>query len=173
MSLLSTRLKSLKARDVMTERLVVLRPDDTIQSAASLLRDLHISGAPVVDDSGAPIGLLSTADIIPAVAARLRAGAAAPGPAGNADWPEICELLSSETTRDQAGGADRVDRWMSRRLVSVRDDLPLVEVARVMCDGHWHRVTVIDAQSRLVGIVSTMDVLAAVVQAADEAAVSQ
>ena len=57
---------------------------------------------------------------------------------------------------------------MSRRLISVREDTPLVELARFMCDGHWHRVTVIDSQGRLNGIVSTMDILAALVQTADE-----
>ena len=47
---------------------------------------------------------------------------------------------------------------------------PLVEVARVMCDGHWHRVPVVDDGGALCGIISTMDVLAALVNAADESA---
>jgi CBS-domain-containing membrane protein len=166
MSLMTRRLKALTARDVMTERLVVLRPEDTIQHAANLLRDLHISGAPVVDQAGTPIGLLSTTDIVPAVAARLRGGQ--PGTGGGNEWADLCALFAADSAGVLPVGEDRVGRWMSRKLVSVRDDLPLIEVARVMCDGHWHRVTVIDAQSRLRGIVSSMDVLAAVVQAADE-----
>ena len=61
-----------------------------------------------------------------------------------------------------------VSRHMSRRTVSVSEETSLVEIARLMCDGHWHRVLVVDAQGRLRGLVSTMDVLAALVQAADE-----
>jgi CBS-domain-containing membrane protein len=39
-----------------------------------------------------------------------------------------------------------------------------------MCDGHWHRVPVVDDAGALCGIISTMDVLAALVNAADESA---
>ena len=74
--------------------------------------------------------------------------------------------LGGHVRKGEAG--ELVTKWMSRRLVSVRETTPLVEVARVMCDGHWHRVTVVDDSGRLKGIVSTMDVLAALVQAADE-----
>jgi predicted transcriptional regulator len=166
------RLGTLTARDIMTERLVVLRDGDTIQHAANLFRDLHISGAPVVNDAGVPVGLLSISDIVPAVAARMTS-LARPEPGGapsrESEWAEICDLLNAGSTQAEAGAAEPVGKWMSRRLVSVREDTMLVDVARVMCDGHWHRVTVTDAQGRLRGIVSTMDVLAALVQAADEA----
>jgi predicted transcriptional regulator len=166
---LSERLATLTAHDIMTEKLVLLRENDTIQHAANLFRDLHISGAPVVDAGGKPVGLLSVMDIVPAVAARFGTETAAlPPQTREAEWEEICQILNSGGGRGEAG--ELVTRWMSRRLVSVRETTPLVDVARVMCDGHWHRVTVVDQSGRLKGIVSTMDVLAALVQAADEQA---
>ncbi len=170
MTNLSERLATLTAHDIMTEKLVLLGETDTIQHAANLFRDLHISGAPVVDDDGKPVGLLSVMDIVPAVAARFGTPAAgAPQPqTREAEWEEICQILNSGSGRGDAG--ELVTKWMSRRLVSVRETTPLVEVARIMCDGHWHRVTVVDESGRLKGIVSTMDVLAALVQAADEQA---
>jgi CBS-domain-containing membrane protein len=39
-----------------------------------------------------------------------------------------------------------------------------------MCEGHWHRVPVLDEVRKLVGMISTMDLLAAMVQAHDEPA---
>lgn len=164
---LSDRLATLTARDIMTEKLVLLEETDTIQHAANLFRDLHISGAPVVDVAGKPIGLLSVADIIPVVAARRTSMPAAPQ-SRQAEWEEICDILNSGGEQAATGARELVTRWMSRRLVSVREQTPVLEVARVMCDGHWHRVTVLDETGRLKGIVSTMDVLAALVQAADE-----
>ena len=171
MSNLSERLATLTAHDIMTEKLVLLDESDTSQHAANLFRDLHISGAPVVNAEGKPIGLLSVMDIVPAVAARLATPAVEPRPqTREAEWEEICQILNSGENRGAAG--ELVTRWMSQRLVSVWETTPLVDVARVMCDGHWHRVTVIDESGRLKGIVSTMDVLAALVHAADEQAKS-
>jgi CBS-domain-containing membrane protein len=167
MTNLPERLSTLTARDIMTEKLVLLGETDTLQHAANLFRDLHISGAPVVNAAGKPVGLLSVMDIVPAISARLGVPASSASPPTlEAEREEICQILNSGSHRAEA--AELVTRWMTRRLVSVRDSTPLVEVARVMCDGHRHRVTVVDHTGRLIGIVSTMDVLAALVHAADE-----
>lgn len=165
------RLGTLTAHDIMTEKLILLRETDTIQHAANLFRDLHISGAPVIDGAGIPVGVLSVSDIVPAVAARLSTAPSTPGPQSReAEWAEACNLLTSGARQREAGAEELVSRWMSRRLVSVRETASLVDVARVMCNGHWHRVTVVDARGKLRGIVSSMDVLAALVTAADEGA---
>jgi len=170
MTNLSDRLATLTAHDIMTEKLVLLEETDTVQHAANLFRDLHISGAPVVNAGGQPVGLLSVSDIITAVAAQLDAPPSGSRPqTREAEWAEICEILNFAGSGARAVGGEPVTRWMSRRLVSVRENTPLVEVARIMCGGHWHRVTVIDETGRLAGIVSTMDVLASLVHAADEA----
>ena len=147
MTSLSERLATLTARDIMTEKLVLLEESDTVRHAANLFRDLHISGAPVVNAEGQPIGLLSVMDIVPVVGARLETPAAGPQPLTHeSEWEEICQILNSGENR--AAGGELVTRWMSRRLVSVRETTPLIEVARVMCDGHWHRVTVLDDSGR-------------------------
>ena len=57
---------------------------------------------------------------------------------------------------------------MSDQVKSVRDLSPLVDVARRMCDGHRHRVPVVDVQARLCGMITAMDILAAMVNVADE-----
>ena len=51
------------ARDVMQTDVLVFRPDDSIQSAAEQLEEIGASGAPVVDDAGRLIGVLTTSDI--------------------------------------------------------------------------------------------------------------
>jgi CBS domain-containing protein len=148
----------------------LLREADSIQHASTLFRELHISGAPVVNDAGEPVGLLSLSDIMRAVlGGRSRAAGSQPAPADN-EWQALGALLGEDQGCRDSAAAEQVGSWMSRRLVSVRTTTPLVDVARVMCNGHWHRVTVVDEQGRLKGIVSTMDVLAALVQTADEAA---
>lgn len=165
------RLGSLTARDIMTEKLVLLTETDTIQYAASLFKEHRISGAPVVDAAGVAVGLLSVSDIIPVDAAHLREAVEhGKSQSRQAEWDEICALLGLHSQEGVSSGAELVSKHMARRLVSVGESTPLVEIARLMCVGHWHRVTVVDDQGRLRGIVSTMDLLAALVQTADELA---
>lgn len=54
----------MQARDIMTKALIVVSPGDTIQQLAKVLTDGGISGAPVIDDSGDLVGIVSEADVI-------------------------------------------------------------------------------------------------------------
>ncbi|MBV9615936.1 MAG: CBS domain-containing protein [Ktedonobacteraceae bacterium] len=52
------------ASDIMTRKVCTTRPETTVQELAQLLSREHISGAPVVDESGKIIGMVTEADII-------------------------------------------------------------------------------------------------------------
>ncbi len=160
MTTLPGRLGSLTASDVMTQEVVVIAETDSIQQAVGVLREHRITGAPVVDAAGRPVGMLSISDVIAAMESE-----EAPTPA-KGDDQAAWELFGHSAGEIKA--EETVAERMSRQLVSVSHDTPLVEVARVMCDGHWHRLTVTDADGSVCGIVSTMDLLAAVVNTADE-----
>ena len=54
----------LTARDIMTRSLITLSPESSIFDAMSTLMTKRISGAPVVDDSGLLIGVLSELDCL-------------------------------------------------------------------------------------------------------------
>jgi CBS domain-containing protein len=54
----------LKARDVMTPDVVSVSPDTSIRKLARLLLDSSISAVPVVDDQGAPVGMVSEGDLL-------------------------------------------------------------------------------------------------------------
>lgn len=167
MGVLPGRFDSLTARDVMTERLLVLHEHDTIAHAASVFLEQQISGAPVVESDGRVIGLLSLADIIPVQAPRLREAAEhGASPTLLAEWEELSRMLGTRTAMSNV--EELVSHYMTRELSVVQEDTSLLEVARVMCDNHRHRVLVLDDDHRLRGIVSTLDILAALVQVADE-----
>lgn len=50
--------------DVMTEEVLTLRPNTPFQEVAALLDANDIVAAPVVDDDGAPVGVVSAADVL-------------------------------------------------------------------------------------------------------------
>jgi len=54
----------MKAKDVMTRRVISIGPDATVLQAARLMLQHHISGLPVVDASGALVGILSEGDFL-------------------------------------------------------------------------------------------------------------
>ncbi|MAG92555.1 MAG: hypothetical protein CMJ48_02215 [Planctomycetaceae bacterium] len=163
---ISDRLGMLTARDVMTPNVIVVREDDSIESAVAALKAHHISGAPVVDAQGKFTGLLSVSDIVDGLTQ------------DNSDRPQVKLSHDHDTTTwplfDRAKpehiASGNVSECMTRLIASVNPDAHLVDVARVMCDGHWHRVPVVDEDNALCGMISTLDVLAALVNAADETA---
>ncbi len=54
----------MNARDVMTRDVVSVTSDTPMRKIAALLREKRISGVPVVDASGTPIGIVSEGDLI-------------------------------------------------------------------------------------------------------------
>jgi hypothetical protein len=54
----------MNARDVMSKPVVSVHPDTSFREIARMLLDKGISAVPVVDDKGAPIGMVSEADLI-------------------------------------------------------------------------------------------------------------
>ena len=165
MAILPGRLGTLAARDVMTKVVIVLSESDRIGSAISKLKESRITGAPVVDDTGKFVGILSISDLLRT--APLDAEVA-PTALAHEEGDTTWHLFESARPLTSESADERVRDRMSRRVTSISDGAPLVEVARVMCGGHWHRVPVVDDVGGLCGIISTMDVLAALVNAADE-----
>lgn len=73
------------------------------------------------------------------------------------DWQQVTEKLPLGTVR----------RYMTADVVSAAPQTPLPELARMMIDAHIHRVIVVDAERKPVGVVSSTDLLAAMAYAGD------
>jgi len=158
---IGARLRHLTANDVMSQRVVILNEEMPLDEAGLLLLEQKISGAPVVNEEGELSGVLSLTDL------------ALP----RHEHHEMQRVLlqeDPETHTAVLGKAreistpDLVRDRMSRKVISVSPTTPVVEVARIMCEGHWHRVPVLNEERKLMGMISTMDLLAALVQVHDE-----
>jgi CBS domain-containing protein len=152
-------LLALTASDLMTPAVLVLPEDMGLPAAARLLGRQQVSGAPVVDDRGRCTGVLSTTDFM-----RWAEGAPRGGrPPEDVPGPEWQLLVPEELS------GDRVRAHMTPDPVTVPPDTPLVALARMMFEAHIHRLIVVDAEGRPTGVVTTTDVLAALVRAEEEA----
>jgi CBS domain-containing protein len=120
-----------KARDVMTAHPSVVTPDDTIRTAAQVMRDRHVGTLPVIDNltDRQLKGIITDRDIV------IRCLAAGHG----AD----CTVKEHMT---------------SRHLTTVRMDDEVSDVAHKMRRDHVRRIPVIADDNRVAGIVAVVDI---------------
>jgi CBS domain-containing protein len=153
------------ARDVMRTDVLVLHADDSIRSAAEQLEDAGASGAPVVDEAGKLIGVLTTRDIArgehvddAGVSTRIAVDSE-PDDASTADAPAFDEeVFATDAFGDAVLGRVRIGDWMTPGITTVDPRATLAYVCRVMIDENIHRVFVVE-DDRLLGVVSTQDVV--------------
>ena len=138
-----------KVRDVMTNLVVTMRPDDEVLVAARRLLTNRISGAPVVDD-GKLIGIVSEMDLLTAFSPEQRKSFLPPHP--------MSFLLMSEAPRVNMTGKKVAD-VMSRSVVYIGPD-ENIQRAAALIDRHGvRRLPVVDSEGYVVGIVARSDLV--------------
>lgn len=149
---------ALTAKDLMNPDVVSAREDMTVHQLMILLETNHITGVPVLDGSGALVGVVSASDIV-----------IADEDLEDHDPPESAfhhcaqdAAAESQMPPPAEGVGDlRVGRIMSRRVVTATPDTPVRQLAGTMHRRHIHRVIIVDDR-RVAGIVSSLDILRAV-----------
>ena len=142
----------MNAREVMTRRLVTATPETPIEEAVRLMLDNRVSGLPVIDAAGAPVGVVTEGDLL----RRIETGT----DKRHSGWIRLLlgpGRLAAEYTRSHA---HKVGEVMTTEVVSVGPETPLAEVVELMEERRIKRVPVVDG-GKLVGIVSRANLVAA------------
>ncbi len=136
------------AREVMTSEVVTVSPGTPVTEAAKTLSENHIGGAPVVDNNGALIGIISESDLI------LRdVKLHFPNYISFLDSIIYLESLSKfEEQLKKAVGA-KVKDVMTTGVQTVTGDETVEDVATLMVDKDISRVPVVQ-DSRVIGIIT-------------------
>jgi CBS-domain-containing membrane protein len=143
------------AEDLMSRDVITIPSKMSLRAAAHLLAQSHVSGAPVIDETGRCVGVLSAVDLVNWVdRGELAAKRGPTSPRGFCCEWEVIEL--------GALPADAVSCYMTTSLVTARPDALIGELARWMLDAHIHRIIIVDEVGKPIGIVSSTDILAAV-----------
>lgn len=154
------RLANLRVSDVMHREVVTIPARSTMQEAAAVLAYHGISGAPVVDDKDHCVGVITATDFV----------------RREADWADAAAAGEHRLCKDTREGpycisyerSDLVSERMSPAVQSIRAEASLVAAAREMCAAHLHRLVVLDPQGRAAGVLTTLDVVAALVNTVEE-----
>lgn len=123
-------IQPIAVKDYMSASLVTFPPDMDVMNAIDVLVKNRISGAPVVDERGNLIGLLSEKDCMKVA---IQAG-----------------------YYEELGG--RVEDYMTKQVVTVEAEASVLEVAKLFMEKGPRRYPVVE-DNRLVGQISRRDVL--------------
>jgi CBS domain-containing protein len=134
-------------QDVMTRDVLVVTPGTSYREIVDSLVRGRVSAAPVVDEERRVIGVVSEADVLHKVEF-----------IGDKHQRRTFERPSRRSAREKAHAAVAAD-LMSAPAITVRPDMPVVAAARRIETAHVKRLPVVDADGRLVGIVSRRDLL--------------
>ncbi len=159
----TTTLRRINARDLMNPEVLTVNKDMSVRGLAAFLLDNQISGAPVAGEKGELLGVVSMTDV--AAAASRDAGVATDRRNPSFYLKDLEETYGEEDVRNfHIEEPDRrVEDIMTPTVYSVEVDATVAEVAKLMLDGHLHRVLVTE-DSIPIGIISTSDLLGLLVE---------
>ncbi len=143
----------LKAKDIMTTKVITVYPETEITQAASLLLKKHINGLPVVDKDGFLRGIICQSDLItqqekiPLPSFFVILDAAIP-----INSPKHIEQAVKKMA------AIKVSEAMTIDPVTVDAETGLEDIATLMIKHNVHTIPVLD-RGHLVGIIGKEDIL--------------
>ena len=117
----------------MSKPVITVRPETSMPEALDLMHKEHIRRLPVVNKHGELVGIITEGDL----------QKASPSEATSLSIYEVTYLLSKLT----------VERLMSKEVVTVTEDTPLEEAARIMADHHFSGLPVM-RDKELVGMIT-------------------
>lgn len=139
----------MNVRDVMTEDVISIRPETPYKAMIEQLVEADVSGLPVIDESGALVGIVTEADLVSkeGFGGHRRRGLAL-----------FADVFAAPTWTQKASGWTAAD-VMTKDLVVCAPDEDLSSAARRMLERRVKRMPVVDADGGVVGIVTRHDLL--------------
>jgi CBS domain-containing protein len=149
----------MRAHQIMTKGCITVTPRTTIEEAAKIMLERHVSGLPVLDDAARLVGIVSESDFL----RRHEIGTARRRPA----WVQFFlgpQTAASEYVHERGR---RVEDVMTRDPITIEESTPLEEIVRLMEKNDIKRLPVMSGQA-LLGIVTRSNLLQAVASIAHE-----
>src|SRR5512143_4207086 len=125
-------------RDRMTRNPVLCSSDLSVNDAFDLMKKERIRRLPVVDRNGKLVGIVSDKDLL----------RVSPSPATTLSAYEIPYLLSKVKVNDV----------MTKKVISVSEDTPIEDAARIMADNKIGGLPVVNEDDVVVGIITETDI---------------
>ena len=143
----------LTAKDIMTQEVLTVHKDTPVNQLAEILWKNRISGAPVLDDDGRVVSVVTESDLI--------------DQSKKVHIPTMISILDSVIFLESSKKTEKEIRKMAGNtvqdicapeLVSVAGDTPLDEIATIMAEKKVHTLPVLEGE-RLIGVIGKSDII--------------
>jgi len=142
----------MKVLEVMTKKVISLKPEDNAKDALDLLFNMKISGLPVIDEKNKLCGMFTEKEVLAKI---LPSYIEAVGEYVYQDNPKAVKQKILEMAHL------KVKDVMRRDVITVNEDAPLCEVAHLMFVQKARRLMVLNKAKEVVGIIARGDVVKA------------
>ncbi|MCB0359314.1 MAG: CBS domain-containing protein [Bdellovibrionales bacterium] len=139
-------------KDAMSAEVISIREDVPLNRAAQVLCEERISGAPVVNDNGELVGMLSQADLLPKLKGVPFAKIELPTLVG--EWYDAAEFESAV----RAAGNRTVGEVMTKRPITIESEETIASAAELLSRANIKRLPV-TRNGQLVGIITRSDIV--------------
>lgn len=151
-------LQATTVEEVMTDSPLSIHESSSAQEAIKLFSEHKFSAAPVINEVGHPVGVISKSDLL------FRLLSPRPQQSLDEDWFECGNILTSEPEMDVVIHSHQLERTtigdlMTPMVVSVSPDDAVEHAIGVLTTRNIHRLFVVDRDNVLVGVLSATDVL--------------
>ena len=144
-------MRGVKVESVMTREVVTAGPGTSMKDLAVMLSEHGVSGLPVVDEDGKLLGIVTEADLLWSEKAR--------EPKRRSRFLEWFIDRNRLEQIERPTPDLRASDLMTREVVTVEPQTPVREAVGRLLEAGAKRLPVVDAEGRVVGIVSRTDLL--------------
>ena len=152
---MSASIGTTRVEELMNSVIVAVHPKDQMEYVAKMLEKYDVNAAPVVDDSGVCVGIITSHDLVTYEAKRIDVQ----NELKSGSYFDSAHYGEGMSTRLPGHHFGEVAFHMSTNVTTAEVDFPLSRVARIMCQKHFHHVLVLDGERHPVGILSSLDIL--------------
>jgi CBS domain-containing protein len=143
----------LVAREIMTTKIITVTPETAVSALAQILATANIGGAPVVDEEGRLLGVVTESDLIDQTK--------------KVHIPTVVAILDSLIFLERPDKMEKEIRKIagtvvgdiySKNPLTVNEETPLDEIATIMAKKHVHTLPVMRGE-QLVGVIGKGDII--------------
>jgi CBS domain-containing membrane protein len=146
----------MRCAEVMSASPMAVSFGTPLYEAWALLRRRRIKSLPVVDRAQRLVGIVTLADFMREANIEV-----------HANWPQRLRALIRPTPTSHSEKPETVGQIMARQVRVVSEDRPIGDLLPLFASTGHHHVPVIDAEQRLIGIITQSDVIRALARQDD------